>query len=43
VITLFAAVNLAFLPMPGESPTDRGIRHGSALLLAGVAVLWGLP
>lgn len=43
MITFVAAVAVALYPMPDEGPTDRGIRHGAALLGAGLALLWGLP
>ena len=43
MITFVAAVAVALLPLPGEGPTEKGIRHGAALLGAGLALLWGLP
>lgn len=42
-LVVATAAGIACLPYPGESRTDRGVRHASALLAAGLAAIaWGL-
>ena len=42
-VVVCACAGIAALPYPGESRTDRGVRHASALLAAGlVTIAWGL-